>query len=348
MLASVTGCAVVGLSGEPVSVEVDIASGLPALNIVGLPDAAVSEAKERVRAALRNAGASLPARRITVNLAPADLRKEGTGYDLPIAVGILIASGQIPPQIAHGAVFLGELALNGDLRHVPGVLPVAASLRTTDFTRLILPDIDAPEAALIDTVDVIGFPTLTALIAAASGDAPLPRVAPTDPADAQGLTTAAIDFSDVRGQEHVKRALEVAAAGGHNILMAGPPGAGKTLLARAVPGILPPLARDEALSVTAVYSVGGMLPEGVSLVRARPFRSPITRSPTPASSAADASPAPARSASPTTASSSWTNSPSSTSPPWRPSANPSKTASSPSPAPRAPSPTPPTSCSSPP
>ena len=259
MLASVTGCAVVGLSGEIVTVEVDIAAGLPAFNIVGLPDAAVSEARERVRAALRNAGATLPAKRITVNLAPADLRKEGASYDLPIA---------------EGAVFLGELALNGDLRHVPGVLPVAAPLRATDFARLILPDIDAPEAALIDAVEVVGFPTLGALIQNASGNAPLPRFAPTDPADAQGLATTTVDFSDVRGQEYVKRALEVASAGGHNILMAGPPGAGKTLLARAVPGILPPLGREEALSVTALYSVGGMLPEGVSLIRERPFRSP--------------------------------------------------------------------------
>ena len=274
MLASVSGCAVVGLSGEIVNVEVDIAAGLPAFNVVGLPDAAVSEARERVRAALRNAGATLPAKRITVNLAPADLRKEGTGYDLPIAVGILVASGQIPAGIAEGAVFLGELALNGDLRHVPGVLPVAASLRATDFTRLILPDIDAPEAALIDTVEVVGFATLAALIDTASGNAPLPRFAPTDPSDAQTRTTTPVDFSDVRGQEHVKRALEVASAGGHNILMAGPPGAGKTLLARAVPGILPPLGREEALSVTAIYSVGGMLPEGVSLVRERPFRAP--------------------------------------------------------------------------
>ena len=274
MLASVSGCAVVGLSGEIVNVEVDIASGLPAFNIVGLPDAAVSEARERVRAALRNAGATLPAKRITVNLAPADLRKEGTGYDLPIAVGILIASGQIPGEIARQAVFLGELALNGDLRHVPGVLPVAASLRDTNFARLVLPHADAAEAALIDTVEVVGFTTLAELIATAGGHAPLP-VEPLVPLlDAEPPPVGGVNFADVRGQEHVKRALEVAAAGGHNILMAGPPGAGKTLLARAVPGILPALTRDEALSVTAVYSVAGMLPEGAGLIRARPFRSP--------------------------------------------------------------------------
>ena len=160
MLATVLGCAVNGLAGEPVSVEVDIASGLPAFTIVGLPDAAVSEAKERVRAAIRNAGATFPPKRITVNLAPADMRKEGTGYDLPIAVGILIASGQIPATVAEGSVFLGELALTGDLRHVHGVLPVAAAVPEQDQSRLVLPAVDVAEAALIDSVTVSGFASL--------------------------------------------------------------------------------------------------------------------------------------------------------------------------------------------
>ena len=274
MLATVLGCAVNGLTGELVSVEVDIASGLPAFTIVGLPDAAVSEAKERVRAAIRNAGATFPPKRITVNLAPADMRKEGTGYDLPIAVGILIASGQIPATVAEGSVFLGELALTGDLRHVHGVLPVAAAVPEQGQSRLVLPAVDVAEAALIDSVTVSGFASLSGLIATARGEASWPLSDHAAPPPEQIPLTPEVDFSDVRGQEHVKRALEVAAAGGHNVLLAGPPGAGKTLLARALPGILPPLEMPEALEVTKVFSVSGILREGVALIRQRPFRAP--------------------------------------------------------------------------
>jgi len=275
MLARVTGCALVGLSGEPVTVEVDIASGLPALTIVGLPDAAVSEARERVRAAIRNAGAQFPQKRITVNLAPADLRKEGTGYDLAIAVGILQATGDLPASGADDTIFLGELALTGDLRHVPGVLAVAAAAREHGFRRLVVAAVDAPEAALIDGVEVVGVESLRSLRQAASAGQALPvydrAAAPPPEVAARWQGT---DFNDVRGQEHVKRALEVAAAGGHNLLMSGPPGAGKTLLARAVPGILPPLRGEEALEVTKIYSVGGETREGTALIRQRPFRAP--------------------------------------------------------------------------
>ena len=274
VLAQVQGCAVVGLHGESVTVEVDIAPGLPALNIVGLPDAAVSEARERVRAAIRNAGASFPQKRITVNLAPADLRKEGTGYDLPIAVGILVASGQVPASVVDATVFLGELALDGEVRHVPGALSVAAAVRQRGQRRLMLGAIDAPEAALVDDLAVVGLPMLADFIAQASGDAGFAlydRAASPPPEIPPWVRT---DFSEVRGQEHVKRALEVAAAGGHNILMVGSPGAGKTLLARALPGVLPSLSNAEALDVTKVYSVSGELRAGVGLVRQRPFRAP--------------------------------------------------------------------------
>ncbi len=222
MLAKVTGCAVVGLTGERVSVEVDIASGLPAFHIVGLPDAAVTEAKERVRSAIRNAGAEFPQKRITVNMAPADLRKEGAGYDLPIAVGILIAPGQLPARV-EDTVYLGELALDGHLRHVQGALPVAAAALAMGFTRLVLPAVDAQEAALIDDIEVFGLESVRDLIHDARGDRP---IVPYDrssspPAEAEVPWTIT-DFSDVRGQEHVKRGLEVAAAGGTIFSWPGP------------------------------------------------------------------------------------------------------------------------------
>ena len=276
MLAKVTGCAVVGLAGEPVSVEVDIApTGLPAFNIVGLPDAAVQEAKERVRAAIRNAGATFPQKRITVNLAPADLRKEGSGYDLPIAIGILVASEQLPTSVCDGTVFLGELALNGEVRHVQGALPVAAMTRDCGLRRLALGVVDAPEAALIREIEVQPLVSLRTVIDTARASAPLELFDRSAAAAAEEEEPSpAVDFSDVRGQEHVKRALEVGAAGGHNVLMVGPPGAGKTLLAKAIPGLLPRLTPEEALEVTAVYSVSGLLREGGTLLRQRPFRSP--------------------------------------------------------------------------
>jgi magnesium chelatase family protein len=275
MLAKVTGCAVIGLTGERVSIEVDIASGLPAFHIVGLPDTAVTEAKERVRSAIRNAGAEFPQKRVTVNMAPADLRKEGAGYDLPIAIGILIASGQLPAQRVAETIYLGELALDGSLRHVQGALPVAAAATAMGFTRLVLPIVDAPEAALIDEVEVLGVESIRDLMDDARGVQSLtPFDRSSSPPAESVIPWTVTDFSDVRGQEHVKRGLEVAAAGGHNLLMSGPPGAGKTLLARSIPSILPPLGNHEALDVTKIYSVSGTLREGVALIRQRPFRAP--------------------------------------------------------------------------
>ena len=277
MHTRVHGGAVVGLDGEPICVEVDISSGLPKTTIVGLPDAAVDEARERVRSAIRNAGAGFPTKRVTVNLAPAHLRKEGAGYDLPIAVGMLVATGQICESAVEDTLFLGELALDGELRHVRGVLSVAAAARDADMGRIVVPTVDADEAALIDGIEVVAVDSLRDWIAIATEERPLSdaiwrssQTAPDDPS----LGPNVHDFQEVRGQEHVKRALEVAAAGGHNMLMNGPPGAGKTLLASCLPGILPPLSTDEALEVTRIASVAGATSAGAQLIRRRPFRSP--------------------------------------------------------------------------
>ena len=282
MLAKANTCAVIGLEGALVEVEVDIGHGLPAFTIVGLPDAAVNEAKERVRAAIKNSGGSFPLRRITVNLAPADLRKAGPAYDLPIAIAILMASEQVVPLAAAGGVgsadgclFLGELSLDGGLRHTHGILPMVSLARERGLDAVFVPAMDAPEAALVEDVSVYPVETLAQLIGHLRGDE---RIAPyaADASLLAGVDEGAYpyDLADVRGQEHVKRALEVAASGSHNLLMSGPPGSGKTLLARTVPSILPRLTIDEALAVTKIYSVSGMLSADEPLVRRRPFRSP--------------------------------------------------------------------------
>ncbi len=275
MLARVHSCAVVGLEGELVEVEVDIARGQPQTTIVGLPDTAVQESRERVRAAIRNSALTWPFNsRITVNLAPADLRKEGPSYDLPIAVGILAASGQVVAAL-DDAVFIGELALNGDVRAVHGVLPMVALAKNRGKTRAFVPAQNAPEAALVAGMEVHPVPSLPALAAHLLGAT---QLAPFDGENSVEVATTTLyqgtDFADVVGQEHVKRALEVAAAGGHNVIMRGPPGSGKTLLARAIPSILPPMTGDEALDVTRIYSVAGLLPAGAGLVTTRPFRAP--------------------------------------------------------------------------
>ncbi len=274
MLARVSSCAVVGLEGALVEVEVDISPGLPGLTIVGLPDAAIKESSERVRAAIRNSGFQWPNRRITVNLAPADLRKEGPAYDLPIAVGILIATEQAWPDATDDALVVGELSLDGSVRHVNGILPMAALARERGLSRMFVPMQDAPEAALIEEVEVIPVESLPTLAAHLQG---LQRIEPYEARvewDADDLPPHAADMADIKGQEHVKRALEVAAAGGHNVLMSGPPGSGKTLLARSMPSILPRMTIDEALEVTKIYSVAGLLPPDQPMIRHRPFRAP--------------------------------------------------------------------------
>lgn len=275
MLAKVMSCAIVGLEAQLVEVEVDIVRGQPFFAMVGLPDAAVRESRDRVYAAIRNSGLKFPSdKRITVNLAPADLRKEGPAYDLPIAVGILAASQQVWPDRLEGALAVGELSLDGAVRHTKGLLPMAALARADGYKRVIVPEVNAGEAALMPDIDVIAAPTLSDLVSHLTG---LREIAPyhVDLDQAfSGEVTYAADFADIMGQEHVKRAMEIAAAGGHNALLSGPPGAGKTLIAKSLPGILPRMSIDEALEVTKIYSVANMLPADTPLIRHRPFRSP--------------------------------------------------------------------------
>ena len=274
MLAKVTSCALVGLEGVLVQVEVDTSRGMPSLVIVGLPDAAVKESSERVRAAVKNSGMVFPGKRITVNLAPADIRKAGPVYDLPIAVGVLIASEQVWPQQVEDALFIGELSLDGSVRHVNGLLPVAALAHQQSISRIFVPAADAPEAALIDGLEVIPVEHLGQLAAHLQGLRSIPPYTPDmDPSSLPPPSYAA-DFAEIKGQEHVKRALEVAAAGGHNVLMTGPPGAGKTLLARSMPSILPTMTIEESLEVTKVHSIAGLLPPDIPLIRHRSFRAP--------------------------------------------------------------------------
>ncbi len=272
MLARVYSCAVIGLEGVVVEVEVDTGLGLPGMTIVGLPDTAVQESRERVQAAVKNAGIEFPRKRIIVNLAPASVRKEGPAYDLPIAMGVLVMMGRLPQSACEDALVVGELSLDGSVRHSRGILPMTVVARQQGFKRIFVPQSDAAEAALIPDLEVIPVTTLSELYGHLTGRHPIPSQEPIQP-DQLPIQTQT-DFQEIKGQEHVKRAFEVAAAGGHNLLMVGPPGAGKTLLARAMPGILPHLTIEEALDVTRIYSVADQLPPDVPLIQNRPFRSP--------------------------------------------------------------------------
>jgi len=273
MLAKVTSCAVVGLEGALVEVEVDISPGLPSFTIVGLPDKAVQEAKERVRSAIRNSGYKFPTRRITVNLAPADLKKEGPAYDLPIAVGIMASSGQLVADLSCSA-FVGELSLDGKLRHTNGVLPMVALAHEKGLVTLFVPYDDANEAALVHGIRIFPAESLTQLAVHLRGEVLIPEFHGDSKWHEKGHREYNPDLADIKGQEHAKRAVEVAAAGRHNILMCGPPGSGKTMLARSIPSILPGLTMEEAIEVTKIYSVSGLLPPGAPIMRDRPFRAP--------------------------------------------------------------------------
>ncbi len=269
--AAVRSASLRGIDGSPVTVEVDLASGLPGMAMVGLPDAAVKESRERVRAAIKNADLEFPVRRITVNLAPADIRKEGPRFDLPIALGVLAAAGQIPAAALEGVGVMGELSLSGEVKPVPGALPAALAMKAAGLRRILLPAGNAAEAAVAG-IEVLPARTLLQVVEHLIGHEPIP---PFKAARRQSRTRPPeADFAEVRGQEHAKRAIEIAAAGGPNVLLIGPPGPGKTMLARRLPGILPPLSREEALEVTKIHSVAGLVPAGAGLLTARPFRAP--------------------------------------------------------------------------
>jgi magnesium chelatase family protein len=274
MLARILSGALLGIDAYPVEVEVDISQGLPQFATVGLPEGAVKESKDRVKSAIRNAGYEFPVRRITINLAPADIKKDGAAFDLPMAVGILTATGVIKPRHEPPLVFLGELSLDGRIKPIRGALPLAAAARQWPVSGLVLPEENACEAALVDGVPVYGIGDLGQLVDFLNGTQQLSPCRVDVAEIFQQAAVSEADFAEVRGQEHVKRALEVAAAGNHNLLLIGPPGSGKTMLARRLPSILAAQSFDEALETTKIHSIVGLLPGREALVACRPFRSP--------------------------------------------------------------------------
>src|SRR5260221_7995845 len=271
VLACLRTAAVFGVEACPVHVEVDVSFGMPRFTMVGLPDASVRESRDRVRSAIRNSGFDFPAHRITVNLAPADLRKAGAAFDLPIALGILAAQGVVARRRIFDLVILGELSLDGAIQQARGVLPIAVAARREGAGGVLLPRVNAGEASIVSGLNVLAVSSLAEAVGALNDPGSV-AAAPPPPPSPPSADWA--DLADVRGQLLARRALEIASAGGHNLLLVGPPGAGKTMMARRVPGILPPLSFDEAVDVTTVHSVAGLLPAGMGLVVQRPFRAP--------------------------------------------------------------------------
>ncbi|MFH0788915.1 MAG: YifB family Mg chelatase-like AAA ATPase [Pseudomonadota bacterium] len=274
MIAKIFSSAISGIDAYIVQVEVDIARGLPAFSTVGLPEGAVRESKDRVKSAIKNSGFEFPSHRITVNLAPADIKKEGSAFDLPIAIGILTATDLISSSLVSDYLILGELSLNGEIKPIRGTLPTALSVKKFGFRGLIVPEANALEASVVEGIEIIPAQTLGQVTEFLKGISPILPLSQNQERTFSNLQSYPFDFNEVKGQEHVKRALEIAAAGGHNIIMVGPPGSGKTMLAQRLPSILPDLTFEEALETSKIYSVMGLMPADQALITTRPFRSP--------------------------------------------------------------------------